>query len=479
MAQHGVLNRPNTIRFCTRQVEKAVTPEDVYNAVEYELDAVETIKCIAEIGNKWFNVTFDNGTDCQTIAAHGILLQNTLIQCERTNVANSVVVYVKCPYEMSDQVVTNTLSFYGTVANIRRQFHDFDRSVETGVRSFMIKSLKKPIPSFLRVGGFTLPVRYRGQVKTCKICEQTDHLAYDCPARGRCFVCGSHEHRAVWHDRKHEEDVDSGEMEEGEVEQPKTADEENKDNTTDEEEDEQEEKTPKPEENDNKESQAQEQQKTHKKPTPEETRTTDKRKVSETEKQQKTYKPTPEKTPTQQKTADQRNPEESRKTSKSYKDIVVGKQPHRKEKVKTGFWDEHVATTRKRKEREEGDVHSRKQAREDENDDEATVMDIEDAPPSETEDPPPSEIENMPSDHTDGDDDDDGEWVPYTRRGVQRFRRKRGTGGITLQNRSLSQSTPERPHTSKPSQPRSSSHPIPEKNQTPSYRGRGRGQKNN
>ena len=183
-------------------------------------------------------------------------------------------------------------------------------------------------------------------------------------------------------------------MEEGEVEQPKTVDEENKDNTTAEEEYEQEEKTPKPEEKDKKESQAQEQQKTHKKPTPEETRTADKWKVSEPEKQQKTYKPTPEKTPTQQKTADERKPEESRKTSKSYKNVVVGKQSHRKEKVKTGFL-EHVATTRKRKEREEGDVHSRKQAREDENDDEATVMDIKDAPPSETEDPPPSEIENI------------------------------------------------------------------------------------
>ncbi len=51
----------------------------------------------------------------------------------------------------------------------------------------------------MKVGGFTLPVRYRGQQRTCKICEEPGHLATDCPARGRCFVCGSYSHQANWH----------------------------------------------------------------------------------------------------------------------------------------------------------------------------------------------------------------------------------------------------------------------------------------
>ena len=196
----GQLDRPNTVRFNVRQVKSTVTPHEIHAAVNKELHTATTMKCIAELENGWFNVSFNNENDCVQIATRGMILQQTLIQCERANVQNSAVIYVKAPYEMSDQIVVNVISSYGTVVNIRRQHHSFDEDIETGVRSCLVKNLKKPIPSYVKVGGFTLPVRYRGQRKTCKICEEPGHLARDCPTRGRCFVCGSLNHQANWHD---------------------------------------------------------------------------------------------------------------------------------------------------------------------------------------------------------------------------------------------------------------------------------------
>lgn len=194
------VRRPNTVRFSTRGLNKAITPEEVYQAVKKELKTTATIKCIAELENRWYNVTLDNERHCEAIANYGLILQKVVIQCERASIQSSVVVYVKTPYEFEDQALVNALSIYGTVVNIRRQYHNFDENIETGVRSCLVKNLKKPIPSYLKLGGFSLPVRYRGQVKTCKICQATDHLVRDCPVRGRCFVCGSYDHRASWHD---------------------------------------------------------------------------------------------------------------------------------------------------------------------------------------------------------------------------------------------------------------------------------------
>ena len=83
--------------------------------------------------------------------------------------------YIKVPDEMSDEVTA--LLPYGTVVNIRRQVHDFDNEIETGVRSPLVKNMTKQIPSYVEVGGFTLPIRYKGQQRTCKICNQPGHIA--------------------------------------------------------------------------------------------------------------------------------------------------------------------------------------------------------------------------------------------------------------------------------------------------------------
>ena len=158
MYGRNALLRPNTIKF---RPEFRITPEEVYYATNKELEERDTVKCIAELNTGWYNVYFNNEANCEQIALNGIKVNGILIECERASVQNSVVVYVNAPHEMSDQTVTTALSAYGTVSNIRHQTYDFDANVETGVRSLLIKSVKKPIPSFLKVGFFNLPIRHR------------------------------------------------------------------------------------------------------------------------------------------------------------------------------------------------------------------------------------------------------------------------------------------------------------------------------
>ena len=105
------LRRPNTIKFNVRHLHD-VTPQGVYDAICKDINTMEAVKRIAALENNWYNVNFDNEYHCQRFALQGIRLGNTLLQCERTNVINSAVVYIKSPYEMTDEVVTNVLLQY-------------------------------------------------------------------------------------------------------------------------------------------------------------------------------------------------------------------------------------------------------------------------------------------------------------------------------------------------------------------------------
>ena len=430
MAARVTLKRPNTVRFSVRGIQD-VTPHDVFKAIDKELSTTKTIKCIAPLENNWYNVSFDNEQHCERIAMQGMFLQDMLIQCERTSIQNSVVVYIKAPYEMADSVVVSALLPYGTVANIRRQYHDFDEGIETGVRSALIKNLKQPIPSYIKIGGFSLPVRHRGQQKTCKICNHPGHFARDCELRGRCFICGNPSHRADWHQQQNDEASESSTPiayeEDRHIDDPVTEDEGEEKVEEDEERETKgkegtyipsdiiiatepvpnvlEEETPTANEHHDEERPKDITKSSNKKPTrnkPKEKnvqllkkqhqeqadRTRDEQHGRQHKPRDKGEKSTPEKA------------KETRKRSGTREHSDISKPPT--------FWDEAVKENRKRKATDDDEFNHKE----------------------DTDSEPNMEEEEIVEDQ---DPNCDADYVPYIRKGVQRFRRKRGTGAITME----------------------------------------------
>lgn len=119
------------------------------------------------------------------------------------------------PHELPDTALISRLShFCEVVSNRRGYFREPGwENVQDGVRHFRVR-LRSPIPSFLRFGKFLVHVRYPGQVRTCRHCHQsghlantcnnqccfncdeTGHLASNCPKPLMCNLCKSTEHRA-------------------------------------------------------------------------------------------------------------------------------------------------------------------------------------------------------------------------------------------------------------------------------------------
>ena len=460
------------MRFNTHHLSKAVTPRDVYKAVNHELDSTSTIVCIAELERNWYNVTFDNEQDCETIASQGLLLHNALVQCERANIRNSVIAYIKAPYEIPDNAITSLLSRYGTVANIRRQYHGFDDNIETGVRSCLVKSLKKPIPSFLKFSGFTLPVRYRGQQKTCKICEETGHLARDCPARNRCFVCGSYDHRAAWHDKN-----DNSEQDEIRDDNPANEHKENEEDTTGEKEDNEPQNTEPPAEDETHSSKA---KKGEEKKGMDQTENTEQHPLKEA----------------------------ASKPKLSFKEVVAGTTSKKTPTKPQGFWDEAMNSqavrklSRKRKSTE-ASTASTKVAR-----DESTPTDMETLAAENPVDETPENMHDQehtdersdytysegsidedsgrtvdPDYHSEDPEDLGGEFTLYTRGGVRRRRKKRTSWERKSTTNNSQQTTSKTNDTDQPgpssypttNKPSKNNESQPKQRVQQSQRGRGRG----
>lgn len=78
--------------------------------------------------------------------------------------------------------IRDALKQYGEVESIRDETmsNPVFPSIKTGVRiATMI--LKKDIPSSIRIKGMNVVVAYRGQPKTCSMCNSAEHLRSACP----------------------------------------------------------------------------------------------------------------------------------------------------------------------------------------------------------------------------------------------------------------------------------------------------------
>jgi hypothetical protein len=86
----------------------------------------------------------------------------------------------RSPLQMPDQFLYDTLAPYGRVISVKHLTIRGFPTVKSGTRMVSM-IVSKAIPAEIRVAGFPLSFRYRGQPPTCFVCQEVGHTAKDCP----------------------------------------------------------------------------------------------------------------------------------------------------------------------------------------------------------------------------------------------------------------------------------------------------------
>ena len=189
---------------------------DVFEALKLSDVDPKQISCIQRQSNGEIQLTFRNANQRE------LFLKKNVIQIRGQPFAlqdvDRPLTYLQIfdsPYELPDSTIINRLTKYCDVLHHRRGYFrepGFEH-IQDGVRHYRVR-IKNPIPNFLRFGKIQLNLRYEGQPRTCRHCNQTGHyanachnivcynceqlghLASDCPEPPMCNLCKSTDHKA-------------------------------------------------------------------------------------------------------------------------------------------------------------------------------------------------------------------------------------------------------------------------------------------
>ena len=94
-----------------------------------------------------------------------------------------IKVYVhQLPLGITQLEVRRAFGKYGKISNVMATQKVYrNRSIANGDWCVYFVGLNEAIPSYVAVRGWYAYTTYRGQVKTCRLCHSSDHLAKDCP----------------------------------------------------------------------------------------------------------------------------------------------------------------------------------------------------------------------------------------------------------------------------------------------------------
>lgn len=178
--------RPWSVLLKTREL--SVTPIDVLQALKDQYDPYSIQ--LTQFGD--YTVTLKTSEQKTKILGNGIVEINgkeTRVEDPDTNTTYVSVYY--SPFEIAEEYYQERLGEYGKVKFVRRGRIP-DTEVENGITTVCME-LKRHIPSFLQVGAYTVMLRYNGQPRTCRKCDQVGHLATTCK-EVRCYNCGDPGH---------------------------------------------------------------------------------------------------------------------------------------------------------------------------------------------------------------------------------------------------------------------------------------------
>lgn len=197
------LDRQNTLTFYLSAKHKAEGQDlfpsrgEVLKSILGKLRAPKAIVCLQSLSVSSFAVTFSGDSkpvrDC--LALEGFTLNGQNVSVAEVQPRYVIVNTRNAPFEMEDLTIKNFFESFGTVIEVIRVRDG--QGYFTGDRQVRM-SVTRDIPSMVKILGFPIFIRYRGQRKCCRYCNHFDHVINRCPFRLNrlCIRCGSINHVA-------------------------------------------------------------------------------------------------------------------------------------------------------------------------------------------------------------------------------------------------------------------------------------------
>ena len=175
-----------TVIIKTGNFPSSLSSADIVERITSHLE-ISSVEAVQILPGNQARITFKNVESKTMYESFGEMTFGEVVCLVYVPRYTSQVMVFLYPFEGENEKVSQALSPFGTVQEVRHQHWANVEGVATGTR--LVKTIRKGhIPRFVYIDGFKCKVWYKDQPLECDICHQ-GHKASACPLKGKCLRC--------------------------------------------------------------------------------------------------------------------------------------------------------------------------------------------------------------------------------------------------------------------------------------------------